>query len=430
MGTLLLDKHELAKPPPVADWGELIITGLAFYFLTSMVAVLGVELGHDFLQMPQHGLARRQDVAKAFANWDGEWYEKIVTRGYQYDPKRQSSVAFFPAFPVLGRLLAGTGLRADLALVLVAHACLAAAFVVLAAYVKQRFPDAPAELGPFVLLTFGLLPTTFFFRMAYSESLFVLVSILSLYGMERRWPLAAIACLVGLATATRSVGVALLVPLVLHVCKGSSHLPASTPLKDSGRATPRIRGLVRLVWLTPLACWGIIAYAVYLYFEFGAPLAFVQTQENWRIRPPVDLMTKIGDLATLEPVVANLNPSSPCYWCRAPGEVSAFFSLYLANPLYWVSAVGLVVLGACKRWLSTNEVALAVCLLVIPYGLRSHEMCMAGMGRFASVAFPMYLVLGHIFARLPALVAACLLGVSGFFLGAYAALFAAWYRFF
>jgi hypothetical protein len=413
--TFPCEKHGVAKKAPLAmTWGEPTATGLVFYFLTSIVTVMGVEVGHDFLQMPQHGMARRHDVGKAFANWDGEWYEKIITRGYQYDPDRQSSVAFFPAFPVLGWLLAGAGLRPDLALVLAAHACLAAAFVVLTAYVKERFPDAPSELVTSVVLAFGVFPTTFFFRMAYSESLFILLSILAVYGMERRWPLMAIASLIGLATATRSVGVALLVPLVLHVCK----------------ETRGIRGWARLVWALPLACWGIIAYAVYLYFEFGAPLAFVQTQENWRIRSPVDFTTKLADLAMLEPVVANFDPSSPCYWCRAPGEINALFSLYLANPLYWVTAVGLIIFGSYKGWLSVVEIALAVGLLLIPYGLRSHEMCMAGMGRFASVAFPIYLVLGQILSRLPVLVAGSCLAISGFFLGAYAALFAAWYRFF
>src|SRR5438874_7580330 len=111
----------------------------------------------------------------------------------------------------------------------------------------------------------------------------------------------------------------------------------------------------RLLAAIPVASWGIAAYAVYLYVEFDAPLAFVQTQENWRIGAPVPLAAKIADLATLEPAIANFDPSSPCYWCLPRGEISAFFSLYLANSLYWLGAVGLVIFGAHKRWLSGNE---------------------------------------------------------------------------
>jgi hypothetical protein len=52
------------------------------------------------------------------------------------------------------------------------------------------------------------------------------------------------------------------------------------------------------------------------------------------------------------------------------------------------------------------------------------------MGRFTAVVVPMYLVLGRLLARLPAPLAAALLCLSGFFLAAYAALFAAWHRVF
>jgi hypothetical protein len=52
------------------------------------------------------------------------------------------------------------------------------------------------------------------------------------------------------------------------------------------------------------------------------------------------------------------------------------------------------------------------------------------MGRYVGVAFPVYLVLGQLLARVGRPAALGILGLAGFFLGAYAALFAAWYRFF
>ncbi len=92
--------------------------------------------------------------------------------------------------------------------------------------------------------------------------------------------------------------------------------------------------------------------------------------------------------------------------------------------------MALIAVGAWKRWLNRLEVSLAAGLLLIPYVTRSHEMCMAGMGRFAAAVVPIYLVLGQLLARLPPPVAAMLLSLSGFLMGVYAALFAAWYRFF
>jgi hypothetical protein len=106
------------------------------------------------------------------------------------------------------------------------------------------------------------------------------------------------------------------------------------------------------------------------------------------------------------------------------------FSLHLANPVYFLLAAALLAVGAWQRWLNGLELALGAGLLLIPYVTRSHEMCMGAMGRFAAVAVPVYLVLGQLLARLPAVVSALLASLSGFLMGVYAALFAAWYRFF
>jgi len=80
--------------------------------------------------------------------------------------------------------------------------------VVLALYLGLRFPtDTTAQ--HWSLLALGLFPTTFFFRAAYSEALFLLLIVLVLYGLERRWPYLLIALIIAWQTATRAVGVVL-----------------------------------------------------------------------------------------------------------------------------------------------------------------------------------------------------------------------------
>src|SRR5262249_4241404 len=156
-----------------------------------------------------------------------------------------------------------------------------------------------------------------------------------------------------------SVGVALLLPLAIHVWRLSAPLPCPLPQgrgdNDSSPAPlrrERVARFARKLWLFPLACWGLFAYMLYLYVEFGEPLAFAKTQENWRMRPAVPLAEKVVDLVTLEPVWSIFDPSSPCYWAGSSVEFSAFFSLHLANPIYWLLAIVLVIVGACKRWLT------------------------------------------------------------------------------
>jgi hypothetical protein len=307
------------------------------------------------------------------------------------------------------------GLQTLVALLLVSHLCLAAAFVVLAAYLRERCRAAPPRLAAFTLLAFGLFPTTMFFRMTYSEALFVLVLALFLYGTQRRWPLAAIALIVGLATACRAPGAALLPPLVLHVWQ---------------RCSSWRRWALNLVYLLPLACWGLAGYALYQWLAFGETLAFVKNQAVWRLRPQAPTADKWEALLTLEPIWLTFVPSSHAHWARFDPEASPFFSLWFANPLYFLLAVAATSLGWSRRWLCPVEAVAAACLLLIPYLASSYEMYMAGAARFAVVVFPVYLVLGHLFCRAHVAVTACVLAISGFLLGAYSALFASWHPFF
>src|SRR5260370_22181020 len=95
-----------ASQPASAGWLTDVRNGLLAYYLTSLLAILGVLFGHDYLKPAPHALTKGGDELAAFANWDGGWDLKIVETGYQYDPSRPSNLAFFPAFPMLGRRLA------------------------------------------------------------------------------------------------------------------------------------------------------------------------------------------------------------------------------------------------------------------------------------------------------------------------------------
>jgi hypothetical protein len=387
--------------------------GLLYYVLTSFVTVFGVLIGHGLL-VPCPGYMRSPESIAPFRNWDGSWYLNIMMNGYSFDPTGPSSVAFFPAYPLLGRLVAwATGVRPEWALLLVSHLCLAGAFIVMAAYVRQRYPDGPPWLAGYVLLALGLCPTTFFFRLAYTESLFLLLAVLTLYGLERSWPLWLVASIIGLATATRLPGLCLLLPLVLHLWQHSGG--------------PR-RFAVRLVWLTPLACWGFAGFLIYQYLAFGEPFAFATAHSHWRFRPPVPLSEKLWALATLEPICRVFDESClGCWKWHTHVYRTPLVSLVAANPVYFLSTCALIAWGACRRWLNSGEVLLAGALIAVSYGGRSHEMCMASMGRFMAVVFPVYLVLGKLFSRWPPPLVAAFLTASGAFVLLYAALFAAGY---
>jgi hypothetical protein len=378
--------------------------------------MVGVAAGQHLLRPGNHRRPAEPGPVPAFTAWDGNWYREVATGGYTHNPTGPSRLAFFPLYPLLGGALArASGLDPAAALLLVSHLSLAAAFAVTALYVRQRYPAGPPALADHVLLALGLFPPTLFCRMAYSEALFLLLVVLTLYGLERRWPLAVLAALVGLATAARIPGVGLLAPLGLHVW----------------RSAPALRGRVlRLALLLPLACWGLAAYMLYQWLAFGTPLGFVEAQQRWGMRPAVSTGEKVLDLLALEPVSAVLDPDSPGYWGQREDAGLGPLCYGLVEPFLFLAAAVLLLVGAGKRWLSSYELLCGAALLLIPYAGRAHEMCMVSSARFASVVFPVYLVLGNLLARARPAWAVSYYALCGVLLALYSALFTAWYRVF
>lgn len=399
-----------STPPTRLDDALL---GIAIYYLTSVVMFLGFSFGYQFLVRGSIAAPRGIGLLGAFDSAGGRWYRQILENGYGREPGGHSSAAFFPAYPLISRAVrAASGLPTQAALLVVSNASLFFALIILARYVRARFPLAPQALADWTLLAMGLFPTGCFFRMCYTESTFLLLAIGAMYGIERRWPIPALVFLVGLETATRATGVALLAPLGVYIWQS--------------QPTCAARAWRLALWL-PLACWGLIAFMVFQYVAFGEPLAFARAQATWRIGPSVELPAKLKLLVTLEPLGAVYDSSSPAYWAAWDVHRLPWFSLYFANPIFFVASIVLLAIGISKRWLTLGEGLLVALLMLIPFVTRAHEMGMAGMGRFVAVAFPIYIVLGHLLARLPTAISIGFLVIFGFLLGAYSALFAAGY---
>jgi hypothetical protein len=394
-----------------------LLAGVGYYYLTSGVVVLAVYIGALQLHN-QRSYQPEQDLLSRFANWDGEVYLRLAEGAYFHRAAERNNLAFFPVFPLLGRCLASaTGMPTVLALVIVANVSLIAAFVVLAAYLSAHAPLPSAEVTKWTLLAFGLLPTTFFWRMAYSEALLVLLTLLVLYGVHQRWPLPVLALLVGLATATRPVGMALVPVLALHAWRWRTCRSRHLRL---GRA-----GAVSL-----LGCWGITAFVLYQWNAFGDPLAFARAQLTWNLRAEADYSSAraVWATATLEPIWAVYAPSRVEYWAHYEPHGNPLLSLQFANPIYFVGTVVLVVVGWRKKWLNEYELLLSAGLLLIPYVTKSYDNAMASFGRFSAVVLPAYIVMGHLLHRMGPALAALVLALMAVMLFVYSAMFAAGYR--
>jgi len=413
----MMDSTPMSYSRSELPFRRSICAALLYYSLTSSIVFLGVVLGSGFQHEADGENSQLEIWSEAWANWDGEWYDKISSVGYSYSEDAQSSVAFFPAYPIGGWVVAQmTGLASKSALVLTSNFSLFLAFLFLHRYVERRGlrQGAPPWFADYTLLALGLIPTSFFFRMAYSESLFLLTVVSFLDAVERRRPPLVIAIIVGMATACRPVGIALILPFADHLWNRSSSVR---------------NFLGKCGYLLPISFSGIAGYMLYLKLEFGEPLAFVKTQTHWALRGSVSLEGKLAALVTLEPIRRLFDPSLRVYWGNYEPSVNPLLSLHVFDYVFFVTAFALIVFGVHRRWLLRTEWMASALLLLIPFWASAYEVDMRSMGRYSSVAVPIYLVVGRILAGLPPPAAAALLASSGFLMGSYAALFASWHKF-
>jgi len=414
-------------------------------FIGSAIVVLGTaEFGEKVVvtRAPQSS-----SLVEKMANWDGSWYAKIATVGYDYSPIKTSGIVYFPAYPLVSRAvmrLGGIGILGALAIV--SNVFLLAAMLIWAMYVRLRVAGPRAgSVAVYAIIAMGVCPSTFFFHMAYTESMLLCLCVLSFYGMQRCWPPIVIALIIGLATATRSVGVALLPAFFLYLWDVSAWAPGNsfgggsmlkvrsvnTAAMDPGasgetRLGPRIRRFSRSALLAgPLACWGLAAFMGFQLWRFGTPLAFGKAEMVWRVRAsPESIGASFVKLITFEPIRNTYNAASPCYWGRYIPRNAALLNLNFANPIFFVATALLLVLGIIKGWLDRREAALGATLLLIPYVMQSCRQCTISEARFASIVFPAYLVVGHLLARLPRFVAVYLIACGCLMLAIYTAMFA------
>jgi hypothetical protein len=211
--------------------------------------------------------------------------------------------------------------------------------------------------------------------------------------------------LVGLATACRPVGVALVLPFLIFL----------RARRDSFWRTAALLGC---------SIWGLLGFIFYQHLEFDQPLAFIQAQDGFRyLCEPADtsMADKARSLITFQPIWSNYLPSSKTYWKAMDCYMCEnwLLSLHFANPIFFLTAVATVTIGFWKKVLDAKEMTFSVAMLMIPYATRAEEMAMTGQGRFTLSAFPIFIVLGAAWRKLPLVVRGVWITVSVILLGCY-----------
>jgi hypothetical protein len=273
--------------------GTAILTSLGSRILAWVAGVLavstfGVVTAPAGLTLPglTTGLGEVGDrLAASAVRWDASWYLLIARHGYQTGGGGTSPRdAFFPLYPLLVGTLGQLGLPLLIAGIVISTLSLGLALYWLQvlvelegmSFVRWRHPDA-ARLA---VLLLALCPMLVFFSAAYSDSLFLALTIGAFVHARRgRW--AAAGALGALAAACRPTGVLLILPLALLYLYGPR--TDEIPLARSGSRWSlapryRIRGDAGWIALVPA---GLLAFMAYLGLQGVDPLAPFHIEQLW-----------------------------------------------------------------------------------------------------------------------------------------------------
>lgn len=201
--------------------------------------------------------------------WDSLNYLQILDRGYPDIGQAPQLIAFFPAYPLVSRVLA-FGIGGPAALLVVANLCSLAGYSIFHTWC-QRLSDARiAMVATLIAISY---PPAFFTSCAYTEGPFVLAaaSVLALL-TAKRWLAAALVC--AGATSLRPTGVILAALVSLtRLAPGFSGKPI--------RHESRVRALLVAAGLGVIASSGAIAYEVFLAERYADPTIYLAAQKNW-----------------------------------------------------------------------------------------------------------------------------------------------------
>jgi hypothetical protein len=340
--------------------GWRIVTALLGFFVNIVFPMFQPE---QFRTLPRTHL-----FWDSFARYDAGWYAGIARLGYTYEPGRPNDFGFFPVYPTLtgylGFLLGGGIFTYYLAGIIISWAAFVGAMVVL--YLVARLDLSEEESARAVTYT-AVFPFAIFFGVIYSESVFLLFTLLAFYGFRRRdWLLGGLAGAV--ATATRPNGICAL-PAIGWI--------AYTHVRADRRQA--LKAAAAVVLFTA----GVVLYSLFVYVKSGSPFEWVYSIQRWNYHPGgvpgVQLVNLILTLSTRPFEYLTTEKIAP--YDTLNGLAAGVFVLSIPA-IWWRFGAGYGLFVLANLW--------------VPLSSGWSE----GLGRYCSVLFPFFMLLAAWSSRL------------------------------
>ena len=256
------ETHRVGRAPLKGVAIEVAASYALSRALMLLVLMVCYACGNGFLSGFFAGLPR------LLHRWDAGQYLPLIEHGYLAEGEEALRIVFFPLYPMLCRAVAlATGWGANAVALLVSNLSRLGSGALLWRLAEN---DGGAVYARRCLWSFMFFPATYFFSMAFSESLFLLLSLGAVICARRRRFVLAVA-LGALCANTRLLGLAIAVPIYWEL------------LRVHGRRGKREIALCALQTL-PVAL-GLAAYLALNWRLFNDPFRFMTFErENWQQR--------------------------------------------------------------------------------------------------------------------------------------------------
>jgi hypothetical protein len=384
-----------AADPPAPRAGRVrhLLTGAALSYVAIAAVLTGiVQLAANLSGAHPTVAARGADLVGGWCRWDCTWYLEIATKGYSYTPGRQSSVAFFPGYPLVVRAVDQVLDSPVVSAVLVTWIAGLVAVVLFALWSVGRLDPRVAgwSVAALLLYPYGW----FLFGAGYGDALFVAMVLGAFLLVERDQPV--LAGLVGaLAGVTRPIGIGVVAGLLLVALERRGGLPRRTATTGVlGRlgvpAAVRLRAFRRRDAGVLLALLGPIAWSAWLADRFGDAFAYVTVQEAWDQKEGPHTWFKVGFGGQV------LHGADTGYAAGLVVQALLTLVVLLAIPL------------VARRISAAYAGYTAIVVVLAALGTKDFQ----GMGRYLLAAFPLFALAGMLIADRPRVRVALLAGAG------------------
>lgn len=286
----------------------------------------------------------------SFGNFDGVHYLAIAKNGYA----AQYTQAFFPLYPLLIKFFAFNKYFLISGL-LISNVSFLIALFFLYKLIKLDYKKKIAFRSILLLL---VIPTAYYFGSIYTESLFILLTILSIYFLRKEKLLLA-ALIGGFVALTRVNGIVLWLLFITEIYN-------LWKLKQIQFLKPFIYSL-----LIPL---GTTIYMIYSYFSFNNPLYFITAQPAFGASRSTSIVLLPQVLYRYLKILTTVPFQTYTFFTVANELIFTIlvlilliFSFKKVRFSYWLFSAMAVLLPTFTGTLSSMPRYSLVCFLLLPY---------------------------------------------------------------